>query len=419
VLRAAEGIANRKIADELQCSVPTVLLWRQRFQDAGVAGLEQDAPGRGRPRIHDEQVIAKIISVTLNRPPKGETHWSSREVAGRVGVSRSTVLRAWQDHDLQPYRTRSFKFSTDPELEQKVTDVIGLYLHPPEKAVVLCVDEKSQIQALDRTQPLLPMRLGQVERRTHDYVRRGTATLPEEARQPLSSDRAPLGSAAKNLPSDVALQAANDLPLGNRAGEKLVLPPATQQGAFKARRLWFVSDGALDLGRLRRERFPTAVYSLDLWHLEHRILEALGVEGRDRVGGLLTRAVQGDVDGLIGELTELWAATGEDEERHRLLGELIPYVDASRKDIENYAMAPRDRGSIDKTGDVAVGPPFQGQGHLPSSALTSTACSDSGPASRTGPGTATEQHAAPAPPCSLPWPGNAGIGVASQRAPPR
>jgi len=98
VLRAAEGVANRRIADELQCSIPTVLLWRQRFEEAGVAGLEQDAPGRGRPRVHDEQVIAKIISVTLDRPPKGETHWSSREVAGRVGVSRSTVLRAWEDH---------------------------------------------------------------------------------------------------------------------------------------------------------------------------------------------------------------------------------------------------------------------------------------------------------------------------------
>jgi hypothetical protein len=208
--------------------------------------------------------------------------------------------------------------------------------------------------------------------------------------------------------------------VNNRAGAKLVLPPATQQGAFKARRLWFVSDGALDLGRLRREHFSTAVYSLDLWHLEHRILEALGVEGQDRVGGLLTRAVQGDVDGLIGELTELWAATGEDEERHRLLGELIPYVDAAaRTSRTTLAMAPRDRGPIDKTMDVAVGPPFQGQGHLPSSAPASTACSDSGPASRTGPGTATEQHAAPAPPCSLPCPGNAGIGVASQRAPPR
>lgn len=121
--------------------------------------------------------LAKIISVTLGRPPKGETHWSSSAVAGRVGVSRSTVQRVWQDHDLQPHRRRSFKYSTDPELDAKVNDVVGLFLHPPEKAVVLCVDEKGQIQALDRTQPLLPMRPGQVERRTHDYVRHGTATL--------------------------------------------------------------------------------------------------------------------------------------------------------------------------------------------------------------------------------------------------
>jgi len=162
VLRAAEGIANSTIAEQLHCSIPTVLLWRERFQGMGVTGLEEDAPGRGRPRTHDEQTVAKIISATLGRPPKGETHWSSREVAERVGVSKSTVLRVWGDHDLQPHRTRGFKYSTDPELEQKVTDVIGLYLHPPEKAVVLCVDEKSQIQALDRTQPLLPMRPGQV-----------------------------------------------------------------------------------------------------------------------------------------------------------------------------------------------------------------------------------------------------------------
>ena len=177
VLLAAEGVSHAAIAAQLGCSEPTVRLWRQRFTNAGVAGLEEDAPGRGRPATYDERLVAKVITVTLGKPPRGETHWSSRAVADRVGVSKSTVLRIWQDQDLQPHRTRGFKFSTDPELEQKVTDVVGLYLHPPEKAVVLCVDEKSQIQALDRTQPLLPLRRGQVERRTHDYVRHGTATL--------------------------------------------------------------------------------------------------------------------------------------------------------------------------------------------------------------------------------------------------
>lgn len=177
VLLAAEGMPNRSIAARLGCSLPTVRLWRDRFATAGIPGLEEDAPGRGRPIVYDERVTAKVLSVTLGRPPKGETHWSSRAVAARVGVSPGTVLRIWREQQLQPHRTRSFKASTDPQLEEKVTDVIGLYLHPPEKAVVLCVDEKSQIQALDRTQPLLPMRPGQPERRTHDYVRHGTATL--------------------------------------------------------------------------------------------------------------------------------------------------------------------------------------------------------------------------------------------------
>ena len=177
VLLAAEGVPNRSIAARLDCSQPTVRLWRERFVAMGIAGLEEDAPGRGRPAIYDERTVAKVLSTTLGKPPKGETHWSSSAVAERVGVSSSTVLRIWREHDLQPHRTRSFKSSTDPLLEQKVTDVVGLYLHPPEKAVVLCVDEKSQIQALDRTQPLLPMRPGQPERRTHDYVRHGTATL--------------------------------------------------------------------------------------------------------------------------------------------------------------------------------------------------------------------------------------------------
>jgi hypothetical protein len=145
-------------------------------------------------------------------------------------------------------------------------------------------------------------------------------------------------------------------------GEKLVLL-AAQQGAFKAKRLWFVSDGALDLRRLRRQHFPTAIYFLDLWHLEHRIQEALGLEQADRVGGLLTQAVQGDVDGLIAELTELWASSGDDAERHRLLGELITYVDANREGIHNYVRyGAQGSGAIEKTMDVAVGRRLKAKG---------------------------------------------------------
>ncbi len=176
VLRAAEGAANEVIAAELRCSKPTVLQWRARFVESGMAGL-MEAPGRGRRRRYDQRTVERVLSITMGKPPRGMTHWSSRMVAAEAGVSFSTVQRIWHEHRLQPHRTRGFKFSTDPELVEKVTDVIGLYLHPPEKALVLSVDEKSQIQALDRTQPLLPMRPGQVERRTHDYVRHGTTTL--------------------------------------------------------------------------------------------------------------------------------------------------------------------------------------------------------------------------------------------------
>jgi hypothetical protein len=149
---------------------------------------------------------------------------------------------------------------------------------------------------------------------------------------------------------------------GAAFGEKLVLL-AAQQGAFKAKRLWFVSDGALDLRRLRRQHFPTAVYFLDLWHLEKRIREALGAEEADRVGGLLTLAVRGDVDGLLAELTELWAGSTDDEEQHRLLAELIPYVDANREGIENYARyGPQGSGAIEKAMDVAVGRRLKAKG---------------------------------------------------------
>src|SRR5665213_1117329 len=177
VLLAAEGMPNRQIAAKTATSQPTVHLWRSRYASGGIAALELDKPGRGRPTLHSEEVATTIISVTLGKPPRGMTQWSTRLVAQQVGVGSTTVHRWWREHGLQPHRTRGFKYSTDPELEAKVTDVIGLYLHPPEKALVLCVDEKSQIQALDRTQPLLPMRPGQPERRTHDYVRHGTTTL--------------------------------------------------------------------------------------------------------------------------------------------------------------------------------------------------------------------------------------------------
>ncbi len=173
----SEGLPHRQIAARIGTTLPPVQLWRSRYQQEGLASLEVDRPGRGRPKLLGEDVRARIISVTVSQPLRGHTHWSSRQVAKEVGVSATTVLDIWREDRLRPHRTRGFKYSTDPELEAKVTDVIGLYLHPPEGALVLCVDERSQIQALDRTQPLLPMKPGQVERPTHDCVRHGTATL--------------------------------------------------------------------------------------------------------------------------------------------------------------------------------------------------------------------------------------------------
>src|SRR6476469_832555 len=170
VLLAGEGHSNTEIAARVGVSRPTVIHWRERYGEGGVAALA-DRPRSGRPRRVDE---AQVVVATLTPPPRlGVTHWSSRLLAGELGVGFATVARIWRDWNLQPWRVETFKFSTDPELDAKVRDVVGLYLAPPEKAVVLCVDEKSQVQALDRTQPLLPMRPGQVERRTHDYTRHG------------------------------------------------------------------------------------------------------------------------------------------------------------------------------------------------------------------------------------------------------
>src|ERR1700677_273335 len=175
VLLAADGVSNTEIASRTGVSRPTVIAWRARYEESGIGGLV-DRPRSGRPRRLDH---GDIVSATLKPPPPklAVTHWSSRLLADHLGISFSAVAKAWREYGIQPWRAETFKFSTDPELVAKVTDVVGLYLTPPENAVVLCVDEKSQIQALDRTQPMLPMQPALPERRTHDYVRHGTTTL--------------------------------------------------------------------------------------------------------------------------------------------------------------------------------------------------------------------------------------------------
>ena len=175
VLLAADGEANVAIAERVGVSRPAVIDWRNRYAADGLAGLEDD-PRSGRPRTIDH---AGIVAVTLAPPPKkyGVTHWSSRLLGRHLGISNGTIATAWREYGVQPWRVETFKFSTDPELVAKVTDVIGVYLAPPENAIVLCVDEKCQIQALDRTAPMLPMQPGLPARRTHDYVRHGTSTL--------------------------------------------------------------------------------------------------------------------------------------------------------------------------------------------------------------------------------------------------
>ena len=175
VLLAAGGLSNVEIAARVGVSRPTVTSWRARYERSGIGGLS-DQPRSGRPRIIDHRTI---VAATLRRPPKklGVTHWSSRLLATHLGIGDATVARAWREYGLAPWRCETFKFSTDPQLVAKVTDVVGLYLAPPENAVVLCVDEKSQIQALDRTAPMLPLQPGLPERRTHDYLRHGITTL--------------------------------------------------------------------------------------------------------------------------------------------------------------------------------------------------------------------------------------------------
>ena len=177
ILGAAAGRANHRLATELGISRPKVLRWRQRFAEAGVAGLLKDAPRPGRHQQLGAKKIEAIVTATLHTTPRDATHWSSRTMARTHGVSAATVQRIWRAHGLQPHRSERFKLSRDPEFIPKLRDVVGLYLNPPEKAMVFCVDEKSQIQALDRTAPVLPLRPGIPARQTHDYIRHGTTTL--------------------------------------------------------------------------------------------------------------------------------------------------------------------------------------------------------------------------------------------------
>jgi transposase len=175
VLMASTGMANRRIAQDLNTSRPTVILWRQRFRKGGPAALTEDAPGRGRKPQITAQKIKQIVEATLHSKPKAATHWSVRTMAAGQGVSPASVQRIWDAHGLEPHRTRRFKLSWNKRFVEKLTDVVGLYLNPPDKALVLCVDEK--IQALDRTQPGLPMKKGRCGTMTHDYQRNGTTTL--------------------------------------------------------------------------------------------------------------------------------------------------------------------------------------------------------------------------------------------------
>ena len=176
VLACADGRSNTAVAAELRVCVDTVGKWRSRFLEQRLDGL-LDQPRSGRPRMIDDADVERVIALTLETTPKDATHWSTRSMARRSGLSHTTVSRIWRVFALQPHRTETFKLSADPLFIEKVRDIVGLYLDPPDRALVLCVDEKSQIQALDRTRPLLPLRPGQVERRTHDYVRHGTTSL--------------------------------------------------------------------------------------------------------------------------------------------------------------------------------------------------------------------------------------------------
>jgi transposase len=177
VLAAVQGGSDLSIAAGLDVNRHTVTLWRKRFAEQGLECLWQIAAGRGRKPIFGTEQIKAVVNATLQTKPKGMTHWSCRLMAKRQGMSKSTISNIWRSHNIKPHRVKTFKLSRDPKFVEKLTDVIGLYLNPPEHALVLCVDEKSQIQALDRTQPGLPLKKGRCGTMTHDYKRNGTTTL--------------------------------------------------------------------------------------------------------------------------------------------------------------------------------------------------------------------------------------------------
>jgi transposase len=177
VLLAAADLENQQIAEQLSITAEKVARWRNRFLEGGIRALEKDAPRPGRTRTISEGKVKRVVELTLHQKPAHATHWSTRTMAHTAGISEASVRRIWHAHGLKPHLTRTFKLSRDPEFAEKLEDIVGLYLNPPEHALVLCADEKSQIQALDRTQPGLPMKKGRCGTTTHDYKRNGTATL--------------------------------------------------------------------------------------------------------------------------------------------------------------------------------------------------------------------------------------------------
>ena len=176
VLACAEGLANKTVAKSLRCSLGMVGKWRSRFLKTRLEGL-YDEPRPGAPRKVSDAQVEQVVIQTLESTPRAQTHWSTRGLAQATGLSRMTISRIWRAFGLQPHRTETFKLSSDPFFVEKVRDIVGLYLNPPDHAVVLCVDEKRQVQALDRTRPVLPLRPGLPERQTHDYIRHGTTSL--------------------------------------------------------------------------------------------------------------------------------------------------------------------------------------------------------------------------------------------------